>query len=146
MIRRPPRSTRTDNSFPTRRSSDLLCLKRRRGFERLVGERPDGGGCRSGWCWQWPARRGDQKEWSTSRKARLLRSSLQAGANRQGSDKIDQLAESVRANSDGHVGAFHLVEDQQPGGDHGSMLDERTFDSGIEPKRTWPLQDRQRVV
>src|SRR3546814_18102576 len=24
MIRRPPRSTRTDNSFPTRRSSDLL--------------------------------------------------------------------------------------------------------------------------
>src|SRR3546814_3617041 len=24
MIRRPPRSTRTDHSFPTRRSSDLL--------------------------------------------------------------------------------------------------------------------------
>src|SRR3546814_8595928 len=24
MIRRPPRSTRTDNSFPTRRSSDLI--------------------------------------------------------------------------------------------------------------------------
>src|SRR3546814_3783611 len=24
MIRRPPRSTRTDNSFPTRRSSDLF--------------------------------------------------------------------------------------------------------------------------
>src|SRR3546814_11448691 len=85
------------------------------------------------------ARRGDQKEWSTSRKARLLRSSLQAGANRQGSDKIDQLAESVRANSDGHVGAFHLVEDQQPGGDHGSMLDERTFDRGIEPPRSWHL-------
>src|SRR3546814_4143281 len=27
MIRRPPRSTRTDHSFPTRRSSDLLALK-----------------------------------------------------------------------------------------------------------------------
>src|SRR3546814_5980900 len=26
MIRRPPRSTRTDNSFPTRRSSDLLAI------------------------------------------------------------------------------------------------------------------------
>src|SRR3546814_1272540 len=26
MIRRPPRSTRTDNSFPTRRSSDLLAF------------------------------------------------------------------------------------------------------------------------
>src|SRR3546814_10880581 len=92
----------------------------------------------------WPARRGDQKEWSTSRKARLLRSSLQAGANRQGSDKIDQLAASVRANSDGHVGAFHLVEDQQPGGDHGSMLDERTFDRGIEPQRSWPLHPGQK--
>src|SRR3546814_15056182 len=28
MIRRPPRSTRTDNSFPTRRSSDLLGAER----------------------------------------------------------------------------------------------------------------------
>src|SRR3546814_15342096 len=111
----------------------------RRGFERLVGELPDGGGCRSGWWLQWPARRGDQKEWSTSRKPRLLRSSLQAGANRPGSDKIDQLAESVRANSDGHVGAFHLVEDQQPGGDPGSMLDERMFDRGTAPPRSWPL-------
>src|SRR3546814_12057686 len=126
MRRQTPRSTNTDTLVP----DTTVCgsLKWRRCFERLVGERPDGGGCLSGWCWQWPARRGDQKEWSTSRKARLLRSSLQAGANRQGSDKIDQLAESVRANSDGHVGAFHLVGDQQPGGGHGSMLDERTFE------------------
>src|SRR3546814_10839449 len=29
MIRRPPRSTRTDHSFPTRRSSDLLRARRR---------------------------------------------------------------------------------------------------------------------
>src|SRR3546814_9589877 len=28
MIRRPPRSTRTDTLFPTRRSSDLLALAR----------------------------------------------------------------------------------------------------------------------
>src|SRR3546814_3232002 len=28
MIRRPPRSTRTDHSFPTRRSSDLLDIHR----------------------------------------------------------------------------------------------------------------------
>src|SRR3546814_13120140 len=27
MIRRPPRSTRTDTSFPTRRSSDLLIIR-----------------------------------------------------------------------------------------------------------------------
>src|SRR3546814_8215699 len=27
MIRRPPRSTRTDNSFPTRRSSDLAFVR-----------------------------------------------------------------------------------------------------------------------
>src|SRR3546814_1161695 len=27
MIRRPPRSTRTDTSFPTRRSSDLIILR-----------------------------------------------------------------------------------------------------------------------
>src|SRR3546814_10729411 len=30
MIRRPPRSTRTDTSFPTRRSSDLLLAKKKR--------------------------------------------------------------------------------------------------------------------
>src|SRR3546814_6842698 len=29
MIRRPPRSTRTDTLFPTRRSSDLILLERR---------------------------------------------------------------------------------------------------------------------
>src|SRR3546814_1514040 len=29
MIRRPPRSTRTDTLFPTRRSADLACLQRR---------------------------------------------------------------------------------------------------------------------
>src|SRR3546814_9450720 len=28
MIRRPPRSTRTDTLFPTRRSSDLICVAR----------------------------------------------------------------------------------------------------------------------
>src|SRR3546814_1861843 len=36
MIRRPPRSTRTDHSFPTRRSSDLLvCLAEIAGDDRL---------------------------------------------------------------------------------------------------------------
>src|SRR3546814_4891728 len=36
MIRRPPRSTRTDTLFPTRRSSDLLCeaAARAEGFSR----------------------------------------------------------------------------------------------------------------
>src|SRR3546814_70411 len=36
MIRRPPRSTRTDTLFPTRRSSDLVTLDHR---EREIGER-----------------------------------------------------------------------------------------------------------
>src|SRR3546814_10706627 len=34
MIRRPPRSTRTDNSFPTRRSSDLEEANRVYSLER----------------------------------------------------------------------------------------------------------------
>src|SRR3546814_8595502 len=33
MIRRPPRSTRTDTSFPTRRSSDVLGLPGRELFD-----------------------------------------------------------------------------------------------------------------
>src|SRR3546814_3960282 len=36
MIRRPPRSTRTDNSFPTRRSSDLKHPDGKRIFLELV--------------------------------------------------------------------------------------------------------------
>src|SRR3546814_3671110 len=46
MIRRPPRSTRTDTSFPTRRSSDLtgragrhLCRRRDRPAGRSRGQR-----------------------------------------------------------------------------------------------------------
>src|SRR3546814_10097673 len=41
MIRRPPRSTRTEHSFPTRRSSDLFVLEFNAGFPQhgpdLVG-------------------------------------------------------------------------------------------------------------
>src|SRR3546814_1113913 len=37
MIRRPPRSTRTDTLFPTRRSSDL-----RRSDPHMGGAKPDG--------------------------------------------------------------------------------------------------------
>src|SRR3546814_8219221 len=45
MIRRPPRSTRTDTPFPTRRSSDLLrFLQVLRAMNREVGRRQDRGG------------------------------------------------------------------------------------------------------
>jgi hypothetical protein len=121
--------------------------KRRRGFERLVGQRADGHRrCRSDprWGRERSARAGYQAERRTSREARLFGSSQSAGASRQGIDKIDQLAELVRANSDGLIGAFHLVDDQQPRGDPGAVLDERTFDRGIEPQRHRPLQPRQK--
>src|SRR3546814_8852486 len=36
MIRRPPRSTRTDTLFPTRRSSDLHALRSRPAFRNLL--------------------------------------------------------------------------------------------------------------
>src|SRR3546814_12627424 len=48
MIRRPPRSTRTAHSFPTRRSSDLMALLKRdamqsyASYEDMLNERPDG--------------------------------------------------------------------------------------------------------
>jgi hypothetical protein len=74
----------------------------------------------------------------------LLGSSLQAGASRQSIDKIDQLADFAGTDCDGLLGASHLVDDQQPGGDPGAMSDERTFDCGIEPQRDWPLQTRQK--
>src|SRR3546814_2520442 len=40
LIRRPPRSTRTDTSFPTRRSSDLLVLggEQQAALEHIVGK------------------------------------------------------------------------------------------------------------
>jgi hypothetical protein len=56
----------------------------------------------------------------------------------KGIDKIDQLAKVVCADSDRLAGAFHLVEHQQPRGDPGALLDERTFDCGIEPQRPAP--------
>src|SRR3546814_4479791 len=46
MIRRPPRSTRTDTLFPTRRSSDLVQQarqhSRREGIERHRDDVPEG--------------------------------------------------------------------------------------------------------
>ena len=54
---------------------------------------------------------------------------------RQGIDKIGQLAKVVCADSDRLIGAFHLVEDQQPRGDAGALSDERAFD-GASPKPT----------
>src|SRR3546814_19397101 len=43
MIRRPPRSTRTTHSFPTRRSSDLVRLKLRGEYDHAFkAARPEG--------------------------------------------------------------------------------------------------------
>src|SRR3546814_1089166 len=39
MIRRPPRSTRTDTSFPTRRSSDLVTALHQLPEQQLIGQR-----------------------------------------------------------------------------------------------------------
>src|SRR3546814_13239749 len=46
MIRRPPRSTRTDNSFPTRRASELLpeaAISLKQGAGRLIRTERDWG-------------------------------------------------------------------------------------------------------
>src|SRR3546814_6382570 len=42
MIPRPPRSTRTDTLFPTRRSSDLLASSSQSKFLKLLGVKGDG--------------------------------------------------------------------------------------------------------
>jgi len=73
----------------------------------------------------------------------LLGNRLQAGASRQSIDKVDQLADFAGTDCDGLLGASHLVDDQQPGGDPGAMPDEGTFDGDIEPQRSWPLQPGQ---
>lgn len=75
----------------------------------------------------------------------MLGISLQAGACRQGIDKIGQLAKVVRANSDELIGAFNLIENQQSRRDASALPDERALDGGIEPQRDRPLQPRQQL-
>src|SRR3546814_11424515 len=47
MIRRPPRSTRTDTLFPTRRSSDLLAAARKAKIGDSFGQGRKRGSCKA---------------------------------------------------------------------------------------------------